>query len=240
MSQPAAAPARFTVSTTTARLLAGGVVAGPLFLLSWAVQAATRAGFDATVHPMSLLALGDLGWVQVATFVVTGALFMACSRGLREALPTGRGGTWVPRLVRAMGNGFIAAGEIDRAVFALEVATRSADGQLQWHATDRGEPRWRIARSGCFRAAVPLPPGTTAERITQVRLRAYTRPRRDGEPIMPPGTGVVRLHRFNGVFMLDDQYRPRPALLASTRVISARGEGDPVVVSAPPSADRKP
>lgn len=131
-------------------------------------------------------------------------------------------------------------GEVDRAVFALDVATRSADGRLEWHPTDRGEPRWRIARSGCFRAAVPLPPGTTAETITQVRLRAYTRPRRDGEPIMPPGTGAVRLHRFNGVFMLDEQYRPRPVRLASPKTTSARGEREPVVVSAPPSADRTP
>lgn len=131
-------------------------------------------------------------------------------------------------------------GEIDRAVFALDVATRSADGRLQWQGTDRGEPRWRIARNGCFRAAVPLPRNTTPEMITQVRLRAHTRARRDGEPIMPPGTGAVRLHRFNGVFMLDDQYRPGPLRLASTRATSARGEGDPVVVSAPPSAERTP
>ena len=131
-------------------------------------------------------------------------------------------------------------GEIDRAVFALDVATRSADGRLEWHGTDRGEPRWRIARSGCFRAAVPLPRNTTIEMITQVRLRAYTRSRRDGEAIMPPGTGAVRLHRFNGVFMLDEQYRPGPPRLASIRAISARGEGEPVAVSAPPSAERNP
>jgi hypothetical protein len=129
--------------------------------------------------------------------------------------------------------------EIDRALFAIDVATRSADGGVQWHGTDRGEPRWRIARSGCFRAAVPLPPQTTAEMITGVRLRAYTRPRRDGEPILPRGTGVVRLNRFNGVFMLDEHYRPGPMRLAATRSTSARGEEEPVAVSAAPSADRK-
>jgi hypothetical protein len=129
--------------------------------------------------------------------------------------------------------------EMDRALFAFDVATRSAGGDTQWHGTDRGEPRWRIARAGCFRAAVPLPPQTKAEMITGVRLRAYTRPRRDGEPILPRGTGSVRLNRFNGVFMLDGQYRPGPSRLASARPIEARGEAEPVVVSAGPSADRK-
>ncbi len=134
MSQPAAAPARFTLTTTTARLLAGGVVAGPLFLLSWAVQASTRAGFDPTVHPMSLLARGDLGWVQVATFVATGALFVACSQGLREALPTGRGSTWVPRLVRAMGAGFIAAGVfVTDAGAGFPAGAPKGAPEMSWH-----------------------------------------------------------------------------------------------------------
>ena len=54
----------------TAMLLAAGVVAGPLFLTVWLIQAITRDGFDPTYHPLSLLSLGGLGWIQIASFVV--------------------------------------------------------------------------------------------------------------------------------------------------------------------------
>jgi len=134
MSQSTAAPTRLSGTPTSARLLVGGVLAGPLFLSSWAVQASLRTGFDPTVHPLSLLARGDLGWVQVATFVATGSLFIASSRGLREALPDGRGSRWVPRLVRAMGAGFVAAG-----IFVTDAGAGSPPGapagapQMSWH-----------------------------------------------------------------------------------------------------------
>src|SRR4030095_3282933 len=82
----------------------------PLFLALWALQAFTRDGFDPGRHPISLLSLGDLGWIQIANFVVTGALFVACAVGLRRVLHHGRAGTWGPRLVGALGAGLIVAG----------------------------------------------------------------------------------------------------------------------------------
>jgi hypothetical protein len=94
----------------TARLLAAGVVAGTLFLDVWALQAFTRDGSDSTRHPLSLLSLGALGWIQIANFVVTGWLFVACVVGLRRVLHAARGGTWGPRLVGTFGAGLILAG----------------------------------------------------------------------------------------------------------------------------------
>jgi Protein of unknown function (DUF998) len=94
----------------TRRLLAAGIVAGPLFLGTWLTQALTREGFDLTRHPISLLALGDGGWIQIANFVVTGALYVGCAAGLRRALGGERGGTWGPRLIGAFGFGLIVAG----------------------------------------------------------------------------------------------------------------------------------
>ena len=78
-----------THATSTARLLACGIVAGPLFLAVWLVQALTRDGYDPTYHPLSLLSLGDLGWIQIANFVVTGGLYLACAIGMRQALAIG-------------------------------------------------------------------------------------------------------------------------------------------------------
>jgi hypothetical protein len=53
-------------------------------------------GFDLSRHPISLLSLGSLGWIQIANFVVTGGLYVACAVGMWRALRPGRNGTWGP------------------------------------------------------------------------------------------------------------------------------------------------
>jgi hypothetical protein len=132
-----------------------------------------------------------------------------------------------------------ACGELDRATLAFDVGVLGKDGATEWVATDRGDARFRIARSGCFRAAVPLPATATVDRLTGIRMRAYTRPPREGESAMPAGTGRVQLRRFNGVFVLDEHYRPGPPRLRWAGAIEARGEAGPVPVPAPPSAARR-
>jgi hypothetical protein len=105
-----------------------------------------------------------------------------------------------------------ACGELTDAAIAFDVGVRGPD-DWQWHPTDRGVGAFRIVRSGCFRAAAPLPPGTGADQIARVRLRAYPRPLREGEPPLPPGAARVRLERLNTVFLLGDDYLPGPPLL---------------------------
>jgi len=82
-----------TGTNGTRALLACGVVAGPLFVAVALLQVLTRQGFDLTRHPISLLSLGDLGWIQIANFVIAGLLAVAFALGLRRALRPGRGGT---------------------------------------------------------------------------------------------------------------------------------------------------
>ena len=50
----------------TKTLLSCGAIAGPLFVLVFLVEGATRAGYDPLRHPVSSLALGDHGWTQIA------------------------------------------------------------------------------------------------------------------------------------------------------------------------------
>lgn len=88
-------------------LLACGAVAGPLFLGLVVIQDYTRTDFDPRRHPLSLLSLGDLGWIQIATFVVTGLLYLAFAAGIRR-MPDG--GTWGPLLIGAFGLGLVSAG----------------------------------------------------------------------------------------------------------------------------------
>jgi hypothetical protein len=116
-------------------LLAGGIVAGPLFLAVWLIQAFTRDGFDPGRHPLSLLSLGELGWIQIANFVVTGVLFVACAVGMWRVLRPGPGGTWGPLLVGGFGIGLILAGifTTDPGAGFPPGAPAGAPEQLSWH-----------------------------------------------------------------------------------------------------------
>src|SRR6266540_3496127 len=88
-----------TVTRTTVRnLLACGAIGAPVFVIAGLIQAYTRKGFDLKVHPFSFLSLGDLGWIQITTFVLTGLMFIAGAVGMRRVLRTGPGRTAGPIL----------------------------------------------------------------------------------------------------------------------------------------------
>jgi hypothetical membrane protein len=65
----------------------------PAWLVVSLVQAFTRPGFNLRRHAISMLSLGDLGWIQVTNFVLTGLLSIALAIGMRRALHPGRAGT---------------------------------------------------------------------------------------------------------------------------------------------------
>ena len=98
------------VRSRSTALLACGVAAGPLYLAIGLVEAFTRPGFDIRRHDLSLLSNGSLGWVQIGNFLLTGALVILGSMGMRQALRPGRGRTWGPILVGIYGVGLIGAG----------------------------------------------------------------------------------------------------------------------------------
>lgn len=124
---------------TTARLLSAGVVAGPLFLTVGLVQASTRDGFDLDRHALSLLALGQLGFVQVANFVVTGVLLAVAAAGMRRAMGRGVGATWGPRLVAGFGVGMVLAGVfVADPADGFPVGTPSGPGEISWHGALHG------------------------------------------------------------------------------------------------------
>jgi hypothetical protein len=100
-----------------------------------------------------------------------------------------------------------ACGELRDAMLAFDVGV-AAGGPIVWHATDRGDTRFRISRSGCFRAAVPLPAGVAPADLRALRARAYTRPPRQDEAALPRGSGKATLTRVNTMFMLNDEFEP--------------------------------
>jgi len=143
-----------TATRTTRALLACGTVAGPLFLVVAFVQVFTRDGFDLTRHPLSLLSLGDLGWIQITNFVVAGLLYLAGAVGMRRVLHPGRGGTWGPRLVAVFGLALVWGG-----VFVADPAdgfppgTPDGTATLSWHGVlhSLGPPMGFLAlAAACF------------------------------------------------------------------------------------------
>lgn len=92
------------------RLIRCGLVAGPLFIGTSLVLAVASPGFSPTRHAISLLLTGNLGWLQLANFVVTGALVVALAVGARSRLRATPGGTWGPLLIGAYGVLLIVAG----------------------------------------------------------------------------------------------------------------------------------
>jgi hypothetical protein len=72
-------------------LLRCGAVAGPLFVSVFLIEGARRPDYSPLRHPVSSLALGPRGWVQVANFAATGTLYLAGAVGLaRSPGPTAR------------------------------------------------------------------------------------------------------------------------------------------------------
>ncbi|WP_405403788.1 DUF998 domain-containing protein [Streptomyces sp. NBC_01104] len=104
------AETRTDAGARTGTLLAGGIVAGPLFLVASLIQGLTREGFDFTRNAFSQLSLGGLGWIQVIVFLLTGLLVIAGAIGMRRVLRGAPGGVWAPRLVGVFGASFVLAG----------------------------------------------------------------------------------------------------------------------------------
>lgn len=113
-------------------LLAFGVVAGPLFVATSVVQAFARPGFDITRHPPSLLSLGDLGWIQIANFVVSGLLFIAGAIRMRRISAS----AWGSGLIVILGIAMVFGGVfvVDAGLGFPAGAPTGQPSTMSWHA----------------------------------------------------------------------------------------------------------
>jgi Protein of unknown function (DUF998) len=131
-----AAPAVPAVRRSSEHLLLAGALAGPVFFTSAITQMLTREGFDITRHPISQLATGSLGWIQMVTFVLAGLGGLALAVGIRRTLTEGPGRRVLPILVGVFGAGLVAAG-----VFTMDpeqgFPVDTPDGpvaRMSWHS----------------------------------------------------------------------------------------------------------
>lgn len=95
--------------TLTNLFLLSGVLSGILFIGVSLILAFTVSGFDITRQPISVLLLGNVGWIQMINFEVSGLLAMLFAIGMWR-LHLGKGGTWGPILVGVYGLGILIAG----------------------------------------------------------------------------------------------------------------------------------
>ena len=91
-------------------LLLCGAIAGPFFTLSWFLQGLGRADYDPMRYAISSLSIGEFGWMQIITFIITGSLILAFGMELRQLLWGPSGSVWGPLLIILLGIGLIGAG----------------------------------------------------------------------------------------------------------------------------------
>jgi hypothetical protein len=171
----------------TKSLLGYGVLAGTVFEVSVLVQGLTRHGFRIAHDDASLLANGPLGWIQVATFLVAGAMTVAFAVGARRALAGRAGGKWGPRLIGLYGAGLMAAGMLraDPADGFGPGAPAGRAAHISWHADGH-----LIAATLGFMALIAA---------CFVIARYFSRQGRRGMAIYSRITGLVFLAGFAGV-----------------------------------------
>ena len=78
-------------NTLTKKLLTCGMLAGPVYVGLWMLQIFIREGYDPTRHDLSLLSNGDLGWIQITNFLVSGFLVILGAVGFHRAMQKGKG-----------------------------------------------------------------------------------------------------------------------------------------------------
>ena len=169
-------------------LLICGLIAGPFYILVGLIQALTRPGFDIMRHDLSLLANGDLGWIQIANLVLTGLLVVAFAIGMRRALYAGPGRTWAPILLGAYGLGLICAGFFTAdPAFGFPPGTGASAHTISWHGL------LHIISAGIGFLALIAACFVLARRFASRRQRGWA--------AYSLATGVIFLAAFAGVAM---------------------------------------
>jgi hypothetical protein len=122
-----------------------GLVAGPFFLISvglnsWAsIDYLHRLGWafvgGEQVPWPSSLASGPYGWVQVATFVITGLLMMVLAIAVRDQLPRRRASSFAVLLLGLLGVALILA------AFRVDTSMLRGGNPDTWHGWIHGCPR---------------------------------------------------------------------------------------------------
>jgi len=152
------------------RFAAAGMLAPVLFVVVFTFEGALRAGYDPMGMYVSELALGERGWIQIVSFLLTGILIFVFGHGLRkcdkDTVPSKAG----PVALQIIGGGFAVSGLFPTDSSAM-FTQRSQQGTvhtiigavvfslmpvacLAFFRSARKEPQWRGFARGSLAAGV--------------------------------------------------------------------------------------
>lgn len=94
-------------------LLLAGIAAGLLFFVVPTIEVYRRPGFDLARHAISMLSLGDGGWIMKTVFIASGLLTLACAAGIQMRMTPGWAAHAATLLVGLYGLGLVIAGVFD-------------------------------------------------------------------------------------------------------------------------------
>jgi hypothetical protein len=91
-------------------------------------------------HAASQLLVGDLGWLQMIIFVVTGLLYIAAGVGLHHSLKSGIGSRFVALLFIILGLAMFAGGVFtpDPSIGFPPGTPAGVPSQMSWHSMIHG------------------------------------------------------------------------------------------------------
>lgn len=107
-ASPSSTPTFDRGRAVTKSLLGWGVVVGPFYLIVGLAQALLVPGFDLSRHALSLLLLGELGWIQAANLCLSGLMVLAAAVGFARLMPR-RANIWAGVFLGLYGVSLIAA-----------------------------------------------------------------------------------------------------------------------------------
>lgn len=84
----------------------GGLVGPLVFIISYTIQGLFKEGYSALRYPISSLAIGETGWVQVSTFIISGLLILLFAVTVNHKINN----NLIVVLYTLVGTGLIAAG----------------------------------------------------------------------------------------------------------------------------------
>ena len=91
-------------------LLLCGAISGIIFSLSWMIQEAFKVRYNPMMIPISSLAIGELGWIQTATFLISGIALILFTYGLEKIRKNEGFSKWITIFLAIGSIGLIGAG----------------------------------------------------------------------------------------------------------------------------------
>jgi hypothetical protein len=109
-----------------------GMLAPLLFVLVFTLEGSLRPGYSPLSTYVSALSLGPRGWIQIANFLLFGALLFGFTRGLAAEFPTGKASRWGLILMTVIAGLYFISGP-----FVMDPMNTPVD-QATWHGIIHG------------------------------------------------------------------------------------------------------